>query len=113
MNESTNNPLNDFLNQAEEEPENNLFAPIPFPSQPEPAGAAVPVPPPVPAPQAPAAEMPEIPASYILSRNLANAFLDVVKDGRNARETIGTYAVIMDNELERKQKELDARKARS
>lgn len=58
-------------------------------------------------------EMPEIPASYILSRNLANAFLDVVKDGRNARETIGTYAVIMDNELERKQKELDARKARS
>lgn len=43
MNESTNNPLNDFLNQAEEEPENNLFAPIPFPSQPEPAGAAVPV----------------------------------------------------------------------
>ena len=57
--------------------------------------------------------MPEIPASYILSRNLANAFLDVVKDGRNARETIGTYAVIMDNELERKQKELDARKARS
>ena len=38
MNESTNNPLNDFLNQAEEEPENNLFAPIPFPSQPEPAG---------------------------------------------------------------------------
>lgn len=34
MNESTNNPLNDFLNQAEEEPENNLFAPIPFPSQP-------------------------------------------------------------------------------
>lgn len=54
MNESTNNPLNDFLNQAEEELENNLFAPIPFPSQPEPAGAAVPVPPPVPAPQAPA-----------------------------------------------------------
>ena len=34
MNESTNNPLNDFLNQAEEEPENNLFAPIPYPSQP-------------------------------------------------------------------------------
>lgn len=32
MNESTNNPLNDFLNQAEEEPENNLFAPIPFPA---------------------------------------------------------------------------------
>lgn len=62
MNESTNNPLNDFLNQAEEEPENNLFAPIPFPSQPEPVGAAVPVPPPVPAPQAPAAEMPGIPA---------------------------------------------------
>ena len=62
MNESTNNPLNDFLNQAEEEPENNLFAPIPFPSQPEPAGAAVPVPPPVPATQAPAAEMPGIPA---------------------------------------------------
>ena len=62
MNESTNNPLNDFLNQAEEEPENNLFAPSPFPSQPEPAGAAVPVPPPVPAPQAPAAEMPGIPA---------------------------------------------------
>lgn len=59
MNESTNNPLNDFLNQAEEEPENNLFAPISFPSQPEPAGAAVPVPPPVPAPQAPAAEMRE------------------------------------------------------
>lgn len=62
MNESANNPLNDFLNQAEEEPENNLFAPIPFPSQPEPAGAAVPVPPPVPATQAPAAEMPGIPA---------------------------------------------------
>lgn len=33
MNESTNNPLNDFLNQAEEEPENNLFAPISFPSR--------------------------------------------------------------------------------
>ena len=62
MSESTNNPLNDFLNQAEEEPENSLFAPISFPSQPEPAGAAVPVPPSVPAPQAPAAEMPEIPA---------------------------------------------------
>ena len=62
MSESTNNPLNDFLNQAEEESEDSLFAPIPFPSQPEPAGAAVPVPPPVPAPQAPAAEMPEIPA---------------------------------------------------
>jgi len=62
MSESTNNPLNDFLNQAEEESENSLFAPISFPSQPEPAGATVPVPPPVPAPQAPAAEMPEIPA---------------------------------------------------
>ena len=61
MSESTNNPLNDFLNQAEEESEDSLFAPIPFPSQPEPAGAAVPVPPPVPAPQAPAAKMPEIP----------------------------------------------------
>ena len=42
MSESTNNPLNDFLNQAEEESEDSLFAPIPFPSQPEPAGAAVP-----------------------------------------------------------------------
>ena len=42
MSESTNNPLNDFLNQAEEESENSLFAPIPFPDQPEPAGAVEP-----------------------------------------------------------------------
>ena len=86
MSESTNNPLNDFLNQAEEESENSLFAPIPFPSQPEPAGAAVPVPPPVPAPQAPAAEMPEIPAiPPVQAPTQASRSLHPIKRSRRQR----------------------------
>jgi len=53
--------------------------------------------------------IPEHPASYIIHRNLANAFLEVVQDGKNAKETIVNYSVIMDNELERKQVQLERR----
>lgn len=52
-------------------------------------------------------EIPEIPGSYIISRNLTNLFLDVMANGAILRESMLRYAEIMDEELERKKIELD------
>lgn len=49
-------------------------------------------------------EFPQVPGSYILTRNLTNAFI-AVTEGDNVRETLLKYARIMDQELERKQQE--------
>lgn len=49
-------------------------------------------------------EFPQVPGSYILTRNLTNAFV-AVTEGENVRETLLKYARIMDGELERKQAE--------
>lgn len=50
--------------------------------------------------------IPAHPAAYIVSRNLANAFLEVISDGKSPMETIANYAITMDNELHRKMQQL-------
>ncbi len=50
--------------------------------------------------------IPAHPAAYIVSRNLANAFLEVISDGKKPMETIANYAMTMDNELHRKMQQL-------
>lgn len=52
-------------------------------------------------------EIPEIPGSYIIARNLTNLFLDVMSNGAVLRESMLRYADIMDEELERKKIELE------
>ena len=52
-------------------------------------------------------EIPEIPGSYIISRNLTNLFLDVMENGAILRESMLRYAGIMDDELARKRIEME------
>jgi ABC-type glycerol-3-phosphate transport system substrate-binding protein len=47
-------------------------------------------------------EVPQIPASYYVSRNLTNAFRKVCFDWANPRETLYTYNVEINKEIERK-----------
>lgn len=51
--------------------------------------------------------IPELPATYIVTRNLSNSFLSVVNDGRNPVDSITQYARIMKDELTRKKEQLD------
>lgn len=51
--------------------------------------------------------IPELPATYIVTRNLSNSFLSVVNDGRNPVDSISQYARIMKDELTRKKEQLD------
>ena len=51
-------------------------------------------------------EQPEIPGSYFLSRNLANATIEAVYDGTNPLKTLKKYNDYINEELERKRTEL-------
>lgn len=51
-------------------------------------------------------ELPETPASYIVSRNLNNLFIDVVANHANLRESLLRYSRQMDAEMSRKYKEI-------
>lgn len=52
-------------------------------------------------------EIPEIPGSYIITRNLTNLFLDVMANGAILRESMLRYADVMEEELARKKIEMD------
>ena len=54
-------------------------------------------------------EMGIIPATYIVERNLSNAFKKVVYNRKNAREVLTTYAFTIDQEIARKNEELNKR----
>ena len=51
--------------------------------------------------------MPQIPGSYIVDRNLINAFRKVVYSSANPRETIISYNNTIENEITRKRKEFN------
>lgn len=51
--------------------------------------------------------LPQIPGSYIVSRNLVNAFRKVVFSSTNPRETIVSYNKTIETEIERKRKEFN------
>lgn len=55
-------------------------------------------------------EVPEIPGGYYVSRNLDNAFRQVYYNGENPRDTLIYWMNAVDQELERKQQQLNARK---
>ena len=57
-------------------------------------------------------EMGIIPATYIVERNLSNAFKKVVYNRKNAREVLTTYAFTINQEIARKNQELDKRAER-
>ena len=57
-------------------------------------------------------EMGIIPATYIVERNLSNAFKKVVYNRKNAREVLTTYAFTIDQEIARKNEELNKRAER-
>ena len=51
-------------------------------------------------------EIPYIPGSYYVGRNIGNAFNEVVINGENPRETIEKYVIEMNKEIEKKLNEL-------
>lgn len=51
-------------------------------------------------------EIPQIPGNYYLDRDLLNAFRDVVYNSRNPKESILDYSNRINNEIDRKRKEL-------
>jgi len=51
--------------------------------------------------------LPQIPGSYIVNRNLVNAFRKVVFSSTNPRETIISYNKTIETEIERKRKEFN------
>lgn len=53
-------------------------------------------------------EMPEVPGSYIVSRNINNMFIDMVVEGSNIRESLLKYSRQMDEELARKFAEIES-----
>ncbi len=55
-------------------------------------------------------EVPEIPGGYYVSRNVDNAFRQVYYNGENARDTLHYWMNAVDEELLRKQAQLEARK---
>ncbi|MBR2047179.1 MAG: extracellular solute-binding protein [Oscillospiraceae bacterium] len=55
-------------------------------------------------------EVPEIPGGYYVSRNIDNAFRQVFYNGENARDTLNYWMNAVDEELARKQLQLDQRK---
>ncbi|MGF7141811.1 ABC-type glycerol-3-phosphate transport system substrate-binding protein [Anaerotaenia torta] len=52
-------------------------------------------------------EIPQIPGSYYISRNVAFAFKSVVYDKKNERETLYKYNIEINKEIARKQKEFE------
>lgn len=55
-------------------------------------------------------EVPEIPGGYYVTRNLDNAFRQVFYNGENPRDTLIYWMNLVNEELARKQMQLDARK---
>ena len=53
-------------------------------------------------------EIPEVPGGYIIARNINNMFIDTIANRNNIRESLLRYSRIMDEELMRKQAELEA-----
>jgi ABC-type glycerol-3-phosphate transport system substrate-binding protein len=53
-------------------------------------------------------EIPEVPGGYIIARNINNLFIDTIANRNNIRESLLRYSRIMDEELMRKQTELEA-----
>jgi len=51
-------------------------------------------------------DIPSIPSSYYVTRNVTNIFRNVVYKNENERETLNKYAKIIDKEITRKNKEL-------
>ena len=51
-------------------------------------------------------DIPSIPSSYYVTRNVTNVFRNVVYKNTNERETLNKYAKIIDKEILRKNKEL-------
>lgn len=51
-------------------------------------------------------EQPEVPGSYFVSRNMTNAIIETVFDGKNPIETLQKYNIYINEELERKHQEL-------
>lgn len=54
-------------------------------------------------------ELPELPGSYYVSRNIDNAFKEVYYDKENCRETLNYWTREINNELERKRNEFSGR----
>jgi hypothetical protein len=50
-------------------------------------------------------EIPEAPGGYYLTRDLDNAFRDVLYNGRNARESLLSWKLSIDSEISRKREE--------
>ena len=57
-------------------------------------------------------EMPEVPGSYIVTRNINNLFIDLVENEANVRESLLKYSRQMDDELARKYAEIQRINAR-
>jgi len=51
-------------------------------------------------------EIPVIPSSYAVTRNLMNAFREVVNESHNARDTLMWYNRDINDEIERKRENL-------
>ena len=51
-------------------------------------------------------EIPVIPASYTVTRNIMNAFRAVVNEGENPRDSLITYNRDINNEITRQRKNL-------
>ncbi len=51
-------------------------------------------------------EIPVIPSSYMVTRNIMNAFREVVNEGENPRDTLIWYNLDINDEIKRKNKEL-------
>ena len=52
------------------------------------------------------AEIPIIPSSYAVTRNIMNAFREVVNEGENPRDTLMWYDRDINDEISRKQEQL-------
>ena len=52
-------------------------------------------------------EIPIIPASYAVTRNIMNAFRETVNEGENPRDTLIWYNRDINDEIERKRREIE------
>ena len=52
-------------------------------------------------------EIPVIPSSYAVTRNIMNAFRETVNEGENPRDTLIWYNRDINAEIERKRKNLE------
>ena len=52
-------------------------------------------------------EMPQVAGSYIIGRELENAFREVINNFYNPREILVQYSGVINDEINRKRKEFD------